>query len=101
LIKLEFPEAAISLDPRRCLAHWRGDERRPPNAAFTAHARQAGALEHTNVLRDRGKRHREARREVADRALARRKPSDDRPARRVRERCKRTIETAGLINHMV
>jgi hypothetical protein len=53
------------------------------------------------MLRHRGERHREARREIADRSLAGREARDDRTPGRVRERGERVIEAAGVVNHAV
>jgi len=60
LIELELPEAAVALDPRRRLAHRRGDKRRAPHAPLAPNARETGALEHSDVFRDRGERHLES-----------------------------------------
>jgi hypothetical protein len=101
LIELEPPEAAVTLDPRRRLAHRRGDERRAPHASLAADARKAGALEDTHVLRDRGQRHLESRRKLADRALACSEPRNDRAPCRIGESSEGIVEGPLMVNHMV
>jgi len=101
LIELELPEAAVALDPRRRLAHRRGDERRAPHAPLAADAREAGALEDSHVLRDRGQRHLESRRKLADRALARCEPRHDRAPCRIGESSEGIVERPLMVNHMV
>jgi len=101
LIELELPERAVALDPRRRVPHRPGDEHRAPHASLTSHARESGPLEDAHVLRDRRERHREARRELADRALARRKSPQNRPPRWIGERSESGIERLGMVNHTV
>jgi hypothetical protein len=52
------------------------------------------------VLRYGGQAHIEARRQLADRFVARRQPRQDRAPRRIREPAKDRIE-ARMVNHMV
>jgi len=101
LIELELPEAAVALDPRRRLAHRRGDERRAPHAPLAPNARETGALEHSDVFRDRRQRHLESRRKLADCAFARGEPGDDCAPRRVVEGGERAVERLLRVNHMV
>jgi len=101
LIELEFPEAAIALDPRRCIAHWRGHERRTADAPLALDARKPGALEDANVLGNGRERHVEARREIADGALSGCQPRNDCAARGVGEGGEGGVEARLEVNHMV
>ena len=96
-----LPESAVPGDPFRGVAHRRRDQRRSPDATITAHGRESRALQHPHVLRDRRQRHVEARREIADRALALREPRQDGAARRVRECGECRVERPWMVNHMV
>jgi hypothetical protein len=97
---LSLPELPVALDPRRGFAHRRGDERRSADAPLAAHAREPGALEDAHVLRRRGERHVEPRRELADRLVTRGEPAEDLPPHRVREGSEGGVE-GGIVNHVV
>jgi len=90
------------LDPLERAFHRRRRESRAPNASIAFDGGEPGALEHAHVLRDGGQRHVEARRELADRALAGREPSQDFSARGIGEGAKRRVEQLSvMVNHMV
>jgi hypothetical protein len=72
-----------------------------PYASVASHRRQPGALEHPEVFRDRGQRHRERLCQLADRVVTRRQSSQDGATRGVGKRGKGLIEQAWLVNHMV
>ena len=70
------------------MRHGRHCASRPPRD-------QAGALEHAEVLRDRGHAHREWRRQLGDRALARGEAGEDGSTGRIGEGGKRDAEVIG------
>jgi len=88
-------------DPLERAAHRRGVERRPAHTPFLFHRREPCALEHADVLRDGGERHREARGELADGAIAGGEAREDVAAGGVGEGGEGGVEGAGRVNHMV
>jgi len=101
LIELECPESAVLLHPGRGVTHRCGDERGPPRATLALYACEAGTLEHAHVLGDGRERHREARGELADRAIAVRQARDDRAPRRIGQRGESGVERGMTVNHVV
>jgi hypothetical protein len=70
LVELEFPKAAVVLDPFIRRAHRRRDERGAADAAVAPYTRESRALEYAHVLRDGGERHVEVLGQFADRAVS-------------------------------
>src|SRR6266850_5888283 len=68
-----LPDDAIALDPRVDLLEWAGLERRRPPLRLLATRHEARALEHLQVLADRGEGHVERLRELGHRRAALRK----------------------------
>jgi len=100
-VELRLPELAVALDPRGGVAHRGGDERRAAHAPLAADAGEPRALEHAHVLRRRGQRHVEPRRQLADGLVPRRQPAQDLAPHRVRERRERGVEPRLIVNHVV
>ncbi len=73
------------------------------HAALSAAGEKPGALEDTQVLRDRRKGHSERQRELGDGRFGRRgELREDGAARGVRERLERRVEgRTGIVNHQV
>jgi hypothetical protein len=88
-------------DPRERVAHRHGVQRRTPHASFLFDHREAGALQHAHVLGDGGKRHGEARGELADGAIAGSETREDIATRGIGEGGERVVEGFGMVNHMV
>jgi hypothetical protein len=89
-------------DPRERVAHGRGVERCASHAAFFLNGGEPRALQHAHVFRDGRERHREARRQLADRVIAGRESREDVAARGVGQRREGVIERPGvMVNHMV
>jgi hypothetical protein len=101
LVELRLPETAVALDPPGGLAHRRGDERRAAYASLAPHAGESRALEDAHVLRRRGQRHVEARRELPDCLVAGGESAEDLAPHRVRERSERGVEAGLMVNHVV
>jgi len=100
-IELGLPELSVVRDPRERIAHRRRMERSPAHSPFLFHRREPGALQHAHVLRDCRERHREARCELADRAIARGEAREDVAPGGVGESEEGGIEGAGMVNHVV
>lgn len=82
--------------------HWAGDQTGASGASVSLHGGEARALEHADVLRDRGQRHVESTRELLDRPLASGEPSEDLAASGIGERAEGGVEGLRvLVNHMV
>jgi len=94
-VELGLPEAAIAREPGVGRAKRRHTEAGAPDASIARDPRQSGALEDADVLRDRGERHVEPRRELADGRRASGEPGEDLASRRVGERAERRIEDSG------
>jgi hypothetical protein len=88
-------------DPLERAAHRHGVERRAANAPLLLDSGEPGALEHADVLRDGGERHRESRGELADGAVAGGEAREDVAAGGVGEGGEGGVEGAGRVNHMV
>jgi hypothetical protein len=89
-------------DPLERLAHGRGVERRTSHATFLFDGREPGALQHAHMLGDGRERHREARRELADRVIAGGEPGENVAACGIGEGREGMVEGPGvMINHMV
>src|SRR5260221_2748430 len=98
-LEAAFPKPAVPLQPP---ARFRKRLRLEPagTALRVAAARnQARALQHLEVLGDRGLTHRERLRQLRHRSLAGREAREDRPARWIGERGERRIETLGRTHH--
>jgi hypothetical protein len=95
LIELGFPESPIALHPFERGAHRGRRERGATHASTALDGRQPRGLQHADVLGDRGQRHVEAGRELADRAIAATKPRENVATRRVGEGVEGGIEGDG------
>lgn len=91
-VELVFPEAAIGIEPVRGIAHRGRCQSHAPHPSVAPPFHQARPLEHDEVFADRGERHREGARQLADGGLARGEPRDDRAARRIGERAEYGVE---------
>jgi hypothetical protein len=100
-IELRLPELPVVRDPLEGAAHRHGIERGATHAPFLLHGREPRALEHADVFRDGGERHREARGELADGAVAGGESREDVAAGGVGEGGEGGVEGAGRVNHMV
>jgi hypothetical protein len=89
------------LDPGEGLAHWRNPQLGSAHAAIALDRCESGSVKHTDVLRHRGERHVEARRELADRAVAGCEPRQDVAPGRIGERAEGQVERIGMVNHLV
>lgn len=83
------------------VTHGRGVERGAPHAPFLLHGGEPRALQYVHVLGDGGERHREARGELADGAIAGREACEDVASGGVGEGGEGVIERLGTVNHMV
>jgi hypothetical protein len=100
-VELGLPELSVVRDPRERIAHRHRMERSPAHSPFLLHRREPGALQHAYVLRDRRKRHRETRCELADRAIAGSEAREDVAPGGIGEGEEGGIESAGMVNHVV
>jgi len=91
-----LPQLAILLEPGVGVAQRRRHEPARPALRVAPARDQPGALEHLEVLRDRGLAHRERFRELHHRRLAPGEPREDRAARRIGERGEGGVESSGL-----
>ncbi len=63
---------------------------------------QTGVFEHAQMPRDRGRRNRERRGQLADGGFSPRQPLDDAAANRIRQSRERGIDRGGVMfNHLV
>lgn len=90
----------MPLDPALRLGERSGDEPESVDPALAAAGDEARSLQHSEVLRHGGQRHRERAGEVADGALRAGEPREDGPPRGVREGSERRVQRR-TINHMV
>jgi hypothetical protein len=95
LIELGFPESPIALHPLERGAHRGRCERGATHASASLDGRQTSGLQHTDVLGDRGERHVEAGRELANRTIPAGQPRENVAARRVGEGMEGRIEDGG------
>ena len=91
-LEAPLPELAVALEPVGGLGERLGLEPARPPLRVAAARNQPGALEHLEVLGDRGLAHRERLGELRHRGLARREPGEDRPAGGIGERRERRVE---------
>ena len=91
-VELLFPVQPVPLDPGRGLAHRPSDEPAAPHAPVAAPADEPGALEHPQMLGNRGQAHGEWPRQFSDGRFAGGEARDDRAAGRVGERGERGVE---------
>lgn len=92
-IELMLPESAIAVEPVGHVPQRGGREAHATHSAVPPAFHKVRALEHYQVLADRGKRNGKGAGELADRGLAAREARHDRAARRIRERTEHEIET--------
>src|SRR6516225_7140394 len=85
-IKAVVPKMPVVLEPLGSVLERPGGNPAGPPLGLAAAPDQPGALQHLQVLRDRGKAHCEGFGELADRGLARGEACEDRAPRRVGER---------------
>ena len=72
-----------------------------PDAAVAAHGREAGPLEHAEMLGDAGQRHVETVGDLLDRAIAAGELGENRASRAIGESAERGVERIFGVNHMV
>src|SRR6185437_15531456 len=92
-LETAFPEAAIEGEPLRGLADRRGIEAAAAMLAVAAALDEPGALEHTQMPRDRRQRDGEGLGQLPHRRLARGEPRQDGAPRRIRKRGKGQVES--------
>jgi hypothetical protein len=97
------PEALVAIEPVHRLLHRLGGQPARDRAAGLFARDQAGVRQHIKVLHDRGQRHRERLRQLADgQAFAVAKPRQQRPPGRIGQRSKGAVQNFLLIlNHTV
>jgi len=97
------PEALVAIEPLHRLLHRLGSQPACDRAAGLFARDQAGVRQHIEVLHDRGQRHRERLRQLADRkAFAIAEPRQQRAPGRIGKRGKGTVQNLLLIlNHVV
>lgn len=92
-VELVLPELAIRVEPRRRIPHRVRRETHATHSSVAPPLHQSRPLEHDEVLADRGKRHREGARQLADGGLPTGEARDDRSARAVGEGAEDEVET--------
>src|SRR5262245_6850835 len=97
-LEISFPDLAIGLDPRTRLRQRPGFDPPRPALRVLLDRDQARALQHLQVLRDRGLADLERRCQLGDRGLASREPGEDRPARGVGEGHEGGVEALGGVH---
>jgi hypothetical protein len=97
------PEALVAIEPVHRLLHRLGGQPARDRAAGLFARDQSGVRQHIEVLHDRGQRHRERLRQLADRqAFAIAKPRQKRAPGRIGQRGEGAVQIAFLIlNHTV
>jgi hypothetical protein len=100
-IELVLPESPVGLEPLRGFLQWRRGEPAAADAPVAPPLDEPGALQHREVLADRGERHREGSGEVPDGRLAAGEAGEDGPARGVGERAEHDVQRGATVNHMV
>jgi len=97
------PEALVAIEPLHRLLHRLGGQPARHGAAGLFPRDQPGVRQHIEMLHDRGQRHRERLRQLADgKAFAIAEPRQQRAAGRVRQRGKGVVENFFLkLNHTV
>lgn len=100
-IELVLPEPAVLVEPVSGTSHGGWQQAHPTNTTFTPALHKASALEHNEVLANRGERHREGTCQLADGRLSGREPRDNRAPRGVGKRAEDGIEAGLGVNHMV
>ena len=102
-IELRFPEAAVVLDPGRCVLHRLGAQAAAMDSAVFLPRDEAGGFQHAQVFRYGGERHFVGRGEVADRCCTLAcEARENSAARGVGERSEGGIEhVSSIVNHMV
>ena len=96
-LEVALPELAVALQPFGGFRERLGLEPARPSLRVAAARDQAGALQHLEVLGDRGLAHRERLGQLRHGRLTRREPGEDRPPGRIRERRERRVET--IVHH--
>jgi hypothetical protein len=91
-VELVLPETAIAIDPLHRVAQRLDLERSASRASLALNAREASALQHADVLRDRHKRDVIARRELADGVRPRGEPAQNVAPRGIGEGSERRVE---------
>jgi hypothetical protein len=94
-VELVLPELSIRVEPCRRVAHRVGREAHAAHSPVAPPLHQPRPLEHDEVLADRGERHREGARQLADGRIATGESRDDRSTGRVGEGAEDEVE-AGL-----
>ena len=92
LLQLRLPEVSIPRDPLQRRAHRFGGDACATHAPLPLDGRQPRALEHTDVLRDRGERHVEPGGKLTDGAFPAPQARQDLATGRVGERGEGGVE---------
>jgi len=97
------PKALVAVQPIHRLLHRPGSQSARHDAAGFRARYQAGIRQHVEVLHDRGQRHRERLRQLADRnTVLALKPGQQCAPRRVRERGEGAVQgVIAILNHIV
>jgi hypothetical protein len=101
-IKLQFPERAVLLHPRSRILHRLCSQSATVNTAIDFAFEQARGFQDAHVFRDRWQRNAEGPRKFRDHGFALREADQNRAARGVCKRAKRSIQRHGrIVNHTV
>jgi hypothetical protein len=101
-VELLLPKLSAVLDPFDGIVHRPRPQPAAVNAPFLLAVKQARALEHAQVPRDRRRGHLKRSGQIADRSLTVREALEDAPANRIGQRGEDGVEGAGsILNHRV
>lgn len=100
-IQAAFPFVSARLDPAFGLGERRGLDGAGPHPTDLLRPHHAGVFEHAQVLHRRWQRHRQRRRQVADRRRSTAETRHHRPPRRIGKRLEHPIERTELIKHLL
>lgn len=98
-VQVVLPELTVRVQPRRSATHRHGMKADSADPAVTPPLDQVRSLEHSEMLADRGERHRKGMGKLAHGSLTHRKPGDYCAACGVRERAEDRVERRLRVNH--
>ena len=95
MLKTPFPELPVAFEPLRGLRKRSDLEATGPALRIPAPRNEPGLFKHLEVFGDAGLAHRERFRKFCHRGIPGSEPCEDRPPRRIGERCKCCIKVVG------
>lgn len=99
LVGLVFGRNALLAKPQMQYIEGTGSQTDRANASVLVRQDDSRILENSEMLHERGERHREGRRELGHDGRCLREAFDDRPTRRIREGTENGIDVRSILRH--